>query len=125
MFFGNKKILGLDIGTSSLKLAELEVSRKGAHLTRFIVAPIRGDLVSAGEILDSANLAPYIQSAARKSASKRNNVAVGVWGSAVIVKKITLPKMDMNLIPEQLRFEAEQYIPFDLNEINLEYHVLS
>ncbi|MCB0362104.1 MAG: type IV pilus assembly protein PilM, partial [Bdellovibrionales bacterium] len=56
--------------------------------------------------------------------TKRRHVSTGLWGTAVIVKKITIPRMDESLVSEQIRWEAEQYIPFDVNEVNLEYKVL-
>ncbi|HRO66610.1 MAG TPA: type IV pilus assembly protein PilM, partial [Pseudobdellovibrionaceae bacterium] len=57
--------------------------------------------------------------------SKRKSVCTGMWGMAVIVKKITMPKMDKKLLAEQIRYEAEQYIPFDINNVSLSHHVLA
>lgn len=48
-----------------------------------------------------------------------------MWGTSVIVKKITIPKMDLKLVSDQIRFEAEQYIPFDINNVSLSHHILS
>jgi len=124
MFFKSKKVLGLDIGTSSIKIAELDVSRGGATLVSFGFAPTPANSVAAGEITDVSNVGIAVQGLMSEIQTKRKNVATGMWGTAVIVKKITIPKMDRKLIQDQIRFEAEQYIPFDINNISLAHHVL-
>jgi len=124
MFFSQKKILGLDIGTSSIKFAELDSSRKGLTLNRFVVVPVPAGAMNGGEIVDSAAVTQSIESGSRQLKSKIKNVAAGMWGTSVIVKKISMPKMDEQVIGEQIKWEAEQYIPFDINEISLEYHIL-
>lgn len=125
MFFKSKKVIGLDIGTSSIKLAEMDFSGKGAQLLSFGFAPTPPNSVSGGEIVDIASVGIAIQSLINEVKSKRKNVATAMWGTAVIVKKITIPKMDKKLIKDQIRFEAEQYIPFDINNISLAHHILA
>lgn len=77
-----------------------------------------------GDILDTSAIAEVIRNLIRQAKTKRNRVAVGLGGSSVIVKLITIPKMDENLISEQIRWEAEQYIPYDINEVNLGFEVV-
>jgi len=125
MFFGSKKVLGLDIGSSSIKIAELEVSGGGAELISFGFAPTPANSVSAGEISDVTSVGLAVQGLVSDIRTKRKNIVTGMWGTAVIVKKITIPKMDRKLIQDQIRFEAEQYIPFDINNISLAHHVLN
>lgn len=125
MFFKSKKVIGLDIGTSSIKLAEMDVSGKGAQLLSFGFAPTPINSVTGGEIVDISSVGMAIQSLLSEVKSKRKSVATAMWGTAVIVKKITIPKMDRKLIKDQIRFEAEQYIPFDINNISLAHHVLT
>lgn len=125
MFFKSKKVIGLDIGTSSIKLAEMDVSGKGAQLLSFGFAPTPPNSVSGGEIVDIAAVGIAIQNLIAEVKSKRKNLATAMWGTAVIVKKITIPKMDRKLVRDQIRFEAEQYIPFDINNISLAHHILS
>ncbi len=124
MFFSNKKIIGLDIGTSSVKIAELEASRRGLVLNCFNVYPLIPGAVNGGEIVDGAAVTQAIDSVVRQSGTKRKNVATGMWGTSVIVKKISMPRMDEKVVAEQIKWEAEQYIPFDVNEISLEHHIL-
>lgn len=125
MFFKSKKVIGLDIGTSSIKLAEMDFNGKSAELLSFGFAPTPPNSVSGGEIIDIASVGMAIQSLVSEVKTKRKTVATAMWGTAVIVKKITIPKMDKKLVKEQIRFEAEQYIPFDINNISLAHHILS
>ncbi|MBK9323850.1 MAG: type IV pilus assembly protein PilM [Bdellovibrionaceae bacterium] len=125
MLFGSKKVLGLDIGTSSIKIAEVDVSKNGAQLLSFAITPTPPNSVAAGEISDVTSVGIAVQGLVSDIHSKRKSIATGMWGTAVIVKKITIPKMERKLIQDQIRFEAEQYIPFDINNISLAHHVLN
>jgi type IV pilus assembly protein PilM len=125
MFFDSNKVIGLDIGTNSIKVIELDVSPRKATVISFGVAPTPTGTISGGEIMDPMTLSQTIKSLLEKTNTKRKHASVGIWGTAVIVKRVSLPKMDLQLLDEQIRWEAEQYIPFDIQEINLEYHVLS
>ncbi len=124
MFFKSKKLVGLDIGTSSIKIAEVEVTRGGCSLLSFGVAPTPTGAISGGEISDIAGISSSVRALMGEIKSRRNAASTGMWGTAVIVKKITIPKMEANLVADQIRWEAEQYIPFDINEISLAYHIL-
>ena len=124
MFFKSKKVIGLDIGTSSIKLAEMDFNRNGAQLLSFGFAPTPPNAVSGGEIIDVGSIGMSIQSLINEVKTKRKHIATAMWGTAVIVKKITIPRMDKKMVRDQIRFEAEQYIPFDINNISLAHHIL-
>ena len=124
MFFGNKKVLGLDIGSNSIKAAEVEVKGKKVTLTGFAMGLTPTECLSAGDVVETENLGLAVKSVLDELNSKRRLVSVGLWGTSVIIKKISVPAMDTNLLSEQIKWEAEQYIPFDINEVNLEYKVL-
>lgn len=123
MFFGSKKIIGLDIGATSVKIAEVDVGRT-ATLQSFMMLPMPEGSLGTGEIIDITNVGMVLQKAFRDLKTKRNGAAIGLWGTSVIVKRISVPKVDKKLIMEQLRFEAEQHIPFDINNVTLSYHLL-
>ena len=125
MFFDSNKVIGLDIGTNSMKLVELDVGQRKTTVVAFGVAPTPVGTIAGGEIIDPITLAQAIKALIEKVNSKRKHASVGIWGNAVIVKRVGLPKMELQLLDEQIRWEAEQYIPFDIQEINLEYHVLN
>jgi type IV pilus assembly protein PilM len=124
MLFGSKKIVGLDIGTSSIKIAELELGRKGIQLQNFGVTPTPMGAMSGGEVLNAGDLSVAILALLSESRIKTKKACTAMSGNAVIVKKITIPRIDKKAVAEQIRFEAEQYIPFDINEISLAYHIL-
>lgn len=124
MFF-SKKVLGLDIGTSSIKIVELDVSRNKAVLQRVGYTTLPTNAVVGGEIQDTVAVSEAISRLIQEGNFKRKSAAVGMFGTSVITKKISMPKMDKNLISEQIRWEAEQYIPIDLDKVTLDYHVLS
>jgi len=123
-FFGSKKILGLDIGNTTIKLAEVEVGRTGAMLNSFAMTTTPPQSVAAGDIVDTSSVAQTVAALYQELGTKRRHVAVALWGSSVIVKKISIPRMDEKVVGEQIRWEAEQYIPFDINEVNLAYKIL-
>lgn len=124
MLFPSKKLLGLDIGTSTLKIAEIEERGKRLTLNRFAILPIQYGITNSGDVADPQSLSSAISTVASMLKSKRKNIAAGMWGTSVIVKKITMPLMDERLVAEQIKWEAEQYIPFDINEVNLEHVIL-
>ncbi|GIL18047.1 MAG: pilus assembly protein PilM [Oligoflexia bacterium] len=125
MFFGSKKVIGLDIGSSSIKMAELNVKRGGAELVSFGFVPTPQGALGGGDINNVQAVSEAISALSQQIKSRRKNVATGMWGTAVIVKKITIPRIEKKLVAQQIRWEAEQYIPFDVNEISLAYHIVN
>ena len=123
VFLNAKKVLGLDIGSGSIKFAELSATKSGFTLENFALAPTPPNSIAGGEILDTVALADAVRNLLAELKSKRNNIVTGIWGTAVIIKKVSLPKMEANLVAEQIKWEAEQYIPFDINDINMDYHI--
>jgi type IV pilus assembly protein PilM len=124
LFFTDKKVIGLDIGTSSIKMAEMNISRNNIQLVNFGYTPMPLGCVQSGELTKTNEISAAISNLVKDLKTKRKNVSVGLWGTAVIIKKITIPRMDNRMIADQIRWEAEQYIPFDINEISLSYHIL-
>ncbi len=123
MFGIFKKLFGLDIGNGAVKSCELSVSGKTAKLNKVSFVKMDTAVFKNGEILNKEGLAALIKTATSKMGTKK--VSVGVSGSAVMVKKITIPRMDEELLPEQVRWEAEQYIPYNIEEVNIDYTVLN
>lgn len=122
--FGSKKVVGLDIGSSSIKVAELDVSRNGAKVVSLGILPSPGGAFNNGDVHDADMLSQAIGQLMRDFKIKRKQVALGMSGTSVIVKKITIPRIDKKLLADQVRWEAEQYIPFDVNSISLAYHLI-
>ena len=123
---GSKSMVGLDIGSSSVKAVEL-VSKgkdKEFELTNLGVAPLPNEAIVQGAFLNSSAIVEAIREAIEKGKIRSKHVAAAVSGHSVIVKKVSLPSMSRDELEEQIRWEAEQYIPFDVNEVNLDFQIL-
>ncbi|MCB9026159.1 MAG: type IV pilus assembly protein PilM [Bdellovibrionaceae bacterium] len=124
MLFKNKKVLGIDLGSSSIKIAEIDVGRKVSTLQNFSLVSTPPMATSGGDIIDVGLFSDAVRQAINELGSKVKHASTGLWGSSIIIKKISIPVMEESLIPEQIRWEAEQYIPYDINEVNLAFKVL-
>ncbi len=124
--FNSKSIVGLDVGSSSVKAVELNARGKSGsfELTHLGVAQVAPESIVQGAFLNSSAITDAIREAVENAKIKTKNVAVAVCGHSVIVKKVSLPAMTRDELDEQIRWEAEQYIPFDVNEVNLDFQIL-
>jgi len=124
-FMKSKGMLGLDIGSSSIKVVEMTSGSKGMELLKLGVVPLPPDAIVQGDFLNVSAIVDGIREAVSMSGSNLKNVATSVSGHSVIVKRINLPKMSREELEESLAWEAEQYIPFDVSEVNLDFQILS
>lgn len=124
MFRRAKSLVGLDIGSSAVKAVELKPSGKGYKVTAFGSEPVPPDSIVDGAIIDGAAVADAIRRLFDSRHIKTKDVAASLSGNAVIVKKITLPVMTEAELAESIYWEAEQYIPFDIQDVNLDYQIL-
>jgi type IV pilus assembly protein PilM len=119
-----KAVVGLDIGSSAVKGVELKAVGKKYKVLAFASEPIPPDSIVDGAIIDGAAVADAIRRLFENKAFKAKEVAASLSGSAVIVKKINLPVMTESELAESIQWEAEQYIPFDIQDVNLDYQIL-
>ncbi len=125
LFAKAKTIVGLDIGSSAVKAVELKPAGKGYKVTAFGAEPVPPDAIVDGAIIDAGSVADAIKRVFDgNKAFKSKDVCASLSGNAVIVKKITLPVMTENELAESIYWEAEQYIPFDIQDVNLDYQIL-
>ena len=122
--FKSRRALGLDIGSSSVKLVELEASGQGYRLTRFGFSPLPPEAIVQGAFMNTAAISTAIREACDRSRLQARNVATSVSGHSVIVKKLTLPAQSPEELEATIHWEAEQHIPFDINEVNVDYQVI-
>ena len=120
----SKSIVGLDIGSSCVKAVEVIPRGDGFDLVHLGIAPIPHDAIVDGAFLNSGAIVEAIREAVAKSGTKARHAAAAVSGHSVIVKKISVPAMTVAELEESIRWEAEQYIPFDVNEVNLDFEVI-
>jgi type IV pilus assembly protein PilM len=119
-----KALVGLDIGSSAVKAVELKPAGKAYKVAAFGSEPIPPDSIVDGAIIDGGAVADAIRRLFEKRGIKTREVAASLSGNAVIVKKISLPVMTAAELSESIYWEAEQYIPFDIQDVNLDYQIL-
>jgi type IV pilus assembly protein PilM len=119
-----KSLVGLDIGSSAVKAVELKPAGKGYKVSAFGSEPVPPDSIVDGAIIDGGAVAEAIRRVFTGRGIKTRDVVASLSGNAVIVKKITLPQMTDSELAESIYWEAEQYIPFDIQDVNLDYQIL-
>jgi type IV pilus assembly protein PilM len=120
-----KLAVGLDIGSSSVKLVQLKEKKGGYQLLAFGSAPLPPEAIVDGALMNSASIVQAIQELASQQKVKTREVAIGVRGHSVIIKKISLPRMTQEELDESIQWEAEQYIPFDVKDVNIDTQILT
>jgi type IV pilus assembly protein PilM len=124
MILGRKKgVIGLDIGSSSIKLVELVESKNTYKLQNLGIAPLPPEAIVDGALMDSVTIIGAIRELIANTKAKTKDVITSVSGHSVIVKKITLPLMSDSELEESIQWEAERYIPFDINEVNIDFQI--
>jgi type IV pilus assembly protein PilM len=119
-------LIGLDISSSAVKMVELAESGRGAYrLERYVIEPLPKDAVTDGNITNLDATADTVKRAYKKLGSRIRNVAMALPVAMVITKKIILAgnqrEEDMEI---QVEAEANQYIPFAMDEVNLDFQVI-
>lgn len=120
-----RQLIGLDIGSSAIKLVQLKEVKGRYVLQKCAVRALEPEVIVDGTVMDEGRVVAAIREVMTEQGIKNKHAAISISGHAVIVKKISLPPMPDNELAEQVKLAAEQYIPFDINEVNLDFHVLN
>ncbi len=120
----SKQLVGLDIGSTSIKAVELKFSKAGYELVSFGMEPLAPDTVVDGAIMDAPQVASTISRIFDMQKIKTKNVSTSVSGHSVIVKRVPLPLMSEEELYDRIPSEASQHIPFDIADVNLSYQLL-
>jgi len=121
----NKLALGLDIGSSSVKLVHLKEGKRGYQLLAWGEAPLPPEAVVDNQLMNSAAIVEAIRELVAQQKVKVKDVAIGVRGHSVIIKRISMPFMSQEDLDESIQWEAEQYIPFDVKDVNIDTQILT
>ena len=125
MIFGKKTHLtGLDIGSRTIKVAEIAETKKGRSLKSFGVIDIEPGIIGDDGINEPEAAVASIRELFKTYNLKNRNIAMSIGGYSVIVKKINVQTMTEDKLQDTIKFEAEQYIPFDISEVNLDFQIL-
>ena len=123
-----KLALGLDIGSTSVKMILLKEQRKRGELSyalqSFGMKPLPPETIVDGALMNSTAIVQAVQELMNELKIKGKEVAIGVSGHSVIIKKIQMPRMSQEELEESIQWEAEQYIPFDVKDVNIDTQIL-
>lgn len=123
-----KLALGLDIGSTGVKMIQLKEQRRrgqvGYSLVSFGMKPLPPEAIVDGALMNSTAIVQAIQELMGELKIKQKEVAIGVSGHSVIIKKIAMPRMSQEELEEAIQWEAEQHIPFDMKDVNVDTQIL-
>ena len=126
MFGRSKGIIGLDIGSHAVKLVAMKPQRgdNPYQLTHFGVAELPSESIVEGAVVRPGDVAQAIRDLLGQNKIKGSRIATAVSGHAVIVRRVTMPRMEEDELRESIVWEAEEYIPFDVDDVNLDFAIL-
>ena len=119
-----KNLVGVDIGSSAIKVCQLKESRKGYGLVRLGYVPLAPQAIVDGHVMNAQAIVDGLGRVFAEAKIRQREVALSISGQAVIIRKITVPLMTANELDEQIQWEAEQHIPFDIKDVHVDYEVL-
>lgn len=124
--FTRKKdsVLGIDLSASAVKLVELEHTRKGYRLKGIAHVPLPRDAIVENTVIDSIAVSQALLDAIETSGTSIKNAAIAVSGNAVIIKVIQVPSVTEFQLESQIEFEADQHVPFDIEDVYLDFQIL-
>ena len=122
---GKKNLVGLDIGSSSVKAVELGKKGAALQLLNLGFENLQTDTIVDGQIMELNNVSNVIAQIFSEHQIRTTRVAAGVSGHSVIVKNIVLPQMSQEELQESFSWHAEEHIPFDIADVNLDYELTS
>ena len=125
MIFGKKDhLVGLDIGSSIIKVAELKATGKGHALHKFGMTRIEPGTIVEGRVVDMQGLANDIRTLFKSQKIREKNVAISTGGHSVVIKSINTSTRPEKELHDTIYSEAEQYIPYDIDDVNIDYQSL-
>ncbi|OEU52994.1 MAG: pilus assembly protein PilM [Desulfobacterales bacterium C00003060] len=125
MFSAKKDhLIGLDIGSRTIKLAEILQTKKDRILKKFGIADLPQGAIVDGRIKEPGVVADTIKGLMNDLKVKEQKVAISIAGYSIIIKRITVDKMTDDEMQEGIQYEAEQYIPFELQDVNIDFHII-
>jgi len=117
-------LVGVDIGATSIKVCQLKESRKGLTLFRVGYCALQPQTIVDRHVMNSQAVVEGLKQVFTDAKIKQRDVALSVSGQSVISRKITVPIMTTVELDEQIQWEAENHIPFDIKDVNVDYEIL-
>lgn len=119
-----KDLVGIDIGSSSVKLVQLWQTKDGYQLLNAAIMPLPPEAIVDNSLMDTATVVGAIKNLMASHGIKTKDAACSISGNAVIIRKIVLQAMTNDELEDQISWEAEQYIPFDIKDVHLDFQIL-
>lgn len=116
---------GLDIGSSAVKIVLLREAGAGRGLGAYASVPLPPDAIAEGTIKDAPTVVDAIKEAVRKASVRSKDAAIGVSGRELIIKKVQIPQVPARELRDAVQLEAEHHIPFAIDDVFLDYHVVA
>jgi type IV pilus assembly protein PilM len=120
----SRSTVGLDIGSGLIKLVVISHGGSGPTLTKVAFTQVVDDAIVEGEVMDPGIVADAIRGLFASSGIKPKHVVTAVGGRDVIIKKISMDRMKESEAREVIRWEAEQHVPFDMDNVELDFQIL-
>ena len=117
-------VFGLDIGSSAVKALKLKETGGTYRIEALGIAPLPPDAIADGSIKDSGTVADAIRSAVAKAGVSGKETVIAICGRELIIKKIQIPEVPPREVHDVVQLEAEHHIPFAIDEVFLDYHVM-
>lgn len=125
LFKKKKEVVGVDIGSSSVKVVQLKDNKGSFQLLNAGIYPLPPEAIVDNTLMDSSSISLVIKNIIASLGIKVKDVVCSISGNSVIIRKIVLPAMPQEELEDQISWEAEQYIPFDINDVNMDFQILS
>ena len=123
-FIKKREAVAFDIGSSSIKLVQMRQTKKGWELVKLGMAELPPEAIVDGSIIDSLTVIGAISGLVKEHGVKVKDAASSLTGHSVIIKKVSFPAMTEDELAESIQWEAEQYIPFPITDVNIDFQIL-
>ena len=120
-----KNCVGLDIGSSSIKMAQLKEASDGIHLVNFGIELLPSETIVDGAIMNQSAVVDAIRILRSNLGIRQKDRATAISGHSVIIKKIQVPEMTPDELEEQIPWEAEHHIPFSKEDVQIDHELLT
>ena len=123
--FGRPRVsAGLDIGSGFIKLVVIDHSKAEPEIVQVATSPLVPDAIVEGEVMDPVLVAETVRAVVESAGLKKTDIVAAVGGHDVIVKPIPMDRMSETDAREVIRWEAEQHVPFDMENVQLDFQIL-
>jgi len=120
----NEGLIGIDISATGIKLVELAHSRSGYELKSMAMVPLPRDAIVENTVIDSMAVSQALLDAIEIAHPSVRKAAISVSGNAVIIKTVTMPTTTEFELETQIEFEADQHVPYDIDDVYLDFQIL-